>query len=657
MNLAGIPLLPLGSKVIEVVRMNTKKFYIVFFSILALALPSFESVSGSPRAIQNDDACDQPPPRIHAQQDTVCSGQPVLLWAEGCINGVVKWSNGLEGDTIVSRPATTRIYTATCQTASCQSDASAPLTVHIPMPTIPVLSAEKRTICAGESTRLLASGCSGTVVWSNGATGTEITVRPAQTTRYTATCRESASTACISCFAEELEIRVLQQPELRLSAPAEFYCPGDTLTLSVQGCTGKVTWPDQTTGNFTKVTLSQAMSIEALCEQESCSWTTNTLTLQVSEPPVPHVSAEKSTACFGERVRWSAQGCYEQEIRWSNGMRGAEIFLEATQSYNLSAWCERGSCKSAPSRPVQLTVLPKVTAPTLVQRTNTCPFVTLDLYTTLAEPTATGRIEFRYTADVSSPVLAHPEVVGAGRYYAFRKTDSGCYSEAIPVDITIVACESAVPVCHYFPTTVKLSQDSLVRTEILVKAEVGGFVQPGKWISNGSGTFSSPDSVATIYTPSAEDQLVGQVLMTYTTQDPDGSGPCEVASAKLLVSLSASPLSGAGVQEPASPTPTEPPSEIASESPTTSELFVPDGFSPNNDGINDRFVVRNVPSSVQVSLEVYNRWGQLIYANADYRNDWNGTGQGAQEVADATYFVLVRLSDGQEKVKFITITR
>ena len=657
MNLAGILSLSPASKVIEVARMNTRKFCVVFISILAVTLTTLRWGSGSPLARQNDSLCDQPPPRIQAQQDTVCSGQPVLLWAEGCTNGVVKWSNGLEGDTIVSRPATTRTYTATCQTTSCQSDASAPLTVHVPMPAIPVLSAQKRVVCAGESTRLLASGCTGTVVWSNGATGAEIAVRPHQTTRYTATCRESASTACISCFAEELEIRVLPQPELRLSASADFYCASDTVMLSVQGCTGKVTWPDQTTGNFTKITLSQTTSIEALCEQEGCLWTTNTLTLQVSEPPVPHVSAEKSTACFGERIRWSAQGCYEQEIRWSNGMRGAEISLEATQSYSLSAWCERGSCKSASSRPVQLTVLPKVTAPTLVQRTNTCPYVTLDLYTTLAEPASTDRIEFRVTADASSPVLAHPEVVGAGRYYAFRKTDAGCYSEAVPVDITIIACESAVPVCRYFPTTVRLFQDSLVRTEVLVKAEVGGFIQPGKWISHGSGTFSSPDSIATIYSPSAEDRLAGQVLLTYMTQDPDGGGPCEAADVKLLVSLPVSPLSGAGVQESTSPRPTEPPSEIAPELPTTSELFVPDGFSPNNDGINDRFVVRNVPSSVQVSLEVYNRWGQLIYTNTDYRNDWNGTGQGTQEIADATYFVLVRLSDGQEKVKFITITR
>jgi hypothetical protein len=55
-------------------------------------------------------------------------------------------------------------------------------------PVIFKLAAETPVICAGDSTKLIASGCLGTVTWSTGENGNEITVRPERTTEYSATC-------------------------------------------------------------------------------------------------------------------------------------------------------------------------------------------------------------------------------------------------------------------------------------------------------------------------------------------------------------------------------------------------------------------------------------------------------------------------------------
>jgi len=62
-------------------------------------------------------------------------------------------------------------------------------------PAAPSLSASPTSINAGQSSTLSASGCGGTVAWSTGQTGNSITVSPAQTTTYTATCSESG---CVS---------------------------------------------------------------------------------------------------------------------------------------------------------------------------------------------------------------------------------------------------------------------------------------------------------------------------------------------------------------------------------------------------------------------------------------------------------------------------
>ncbi len=92
------------------------------------------------------------------------------------------------------------------------------------------------------------------------------------------------------------------------------------------------------------------------------------------------------------------------------------------------------------------------------------------------------------------------------------------------------------------------------------------------------------------------------------------------------------------------------------------DLFIPEGFSPNNDGINDYFVIQGT-QGLTVHLEVFNRWGHVVYKSDDYKNDWNGTSNtgvlngDAQGLPEGTYFYLVRLSDGREFVRYMTINR
>lgn len=79
------------------------------------------------------------------------------------------------------------------------------------------------------------------------------------------------------------------------------------------------------------------------------------------------------------------------------------------------------------------------------------------------------------------------------------------------------------------------------------------------------------------------------------------------------------------------------------------DIFVPGGFSPNQDGTNDYFVIRR-PSQTTIQLEIFNRWGNLIYRSADYKNDWNGrTNQPGNvlgpEIPDGTYFYIINGTD------------
>jgi gliding motility-associated-like protein len=51
-------------------------------------------------------------------------------------------------------------------------------------------------------------------------------------------------------------------------------------------------------------------------------------------------------------------------------------------------------------------------------------------------------------------------------------------------------------------------------------------------------------------------------------------------------------------------------------------IEIPNVFTPNNDGANDEFYIRNLPDNSTVS--VASRWGAEVYASSNYKNDWNG---------------------------------
>jgi len=62
------------------------------------------------------------------------------------------------------------------------------------------------------------------------------------------------------------------------------------------------------------------------------------------------------------------------------------------------------------------------------------------------------------------------------------------------------------------------------------------------------------------------------------------------------------------------------------------DLFIPNGFSPNGDGINDLVEIRSL-SIVSMTMQIYDRWGALIFESNDQENSWDGTYNGSKQDA------------------------
>ncbi|WP_316818893.1 gliding motility-associated C-terminal domain-containing protein, partial [Pedobacter nyackensis] len=75
---------------------------------------------------------------------------------------------------------------------------------------------------------------------------------------------------------------------------------------------------------------------------------------------------------------------------------------------------------------------------------------------------------------------------------------------------------------------------------------------------------------------------------------------------------------------------------------TPPPVEIPNTFTPNGDGKNDNFLIKGLESYDDVSLFVYNRWGDEVYRSNNYKNEWNGNG-----LNDGTYFYVLKLKKGK----------
>ncbi len=88
------------------------------------------------------------------------------------------------------------------------------------------------------------------------------------------------------------------------------------------------------------------------------------------------------------------------------------------------------------------------------------------------------------------------------------------------------------------------------------------------------------------------------------------------------------------------------------------DIFIPNAFSPNGDGVNDYFTAFGGSNIAQVkTLRVFNRWGAEVFANQDFSvnvetEGWNGTFKGkVMEPGVYVYYVEVVYINGAVKIK------
>ena len=94
------------------------------------------------------------------------------------------------------------------------------------------------------------------------------------------------------------------------------------------------------------------------------------------------------------------------------------------------------------------------------------------------------------------------------------------------------------------------------------------------------------------------------------------------------------------------------------------DLFIPNAFSPDGDGVNDTWEIRGIEKAIGYKLIIFNRWGIKVYETSNYKNDWAGTSQIDSFISrdnilpEGTYFYSIIWGDQTEPSRgFVYIKR
>ena len=86
-------------------------------------------------------------------------------------------------------------------------------------------------------------------------------------------------------------------------------------------------------------------------------------------------------------------------------------------------------------------------------------------------------------------------------------------------------------------------------------------------------------------------------------------------------------------------------------------LKIPNAFSPNGDGINDTWQIPYLDTYPNAAVQVYDRYGRIVYNSKGYALPWNGTLAG-KPLAMGTYYYIVSTGFGRQPVSgSVTIMR
>lgn len=338
-------------------------------------------------------------PQIIITGDTsICIGQTSIVEATGGYS--YHWSTGENSPLLVTTPTqtTTRILEATSE-SGCQSSRIVTIAVN-PLPNPSILG--ESVFCQGDSSTLYASG-GVDYLWSNGASGSEISIK--NTGIYVVTVTNAFG--CTNTASHSITANA--QPHITITGDTIF-CQGSNSQLTAIGGTSFL-WNTGVSTQSTIVSHSGLYTVTAT-NNNGCS-STKSVHITSIPAPIGNIIGE-TRICEGERTLLTATG--GTSYIWNDGSTEPTLSVTQAGTYTVTISNEEG-CTSIVSKNV--TTLPRPNA-TIAGNTELCAGNSTTLI-------ATGGISYLWN---DSTTTSFKNITETGTYSVIVTDNNGCSAVA-----------------------------------------------------------------------------------------------------------------------------------------------------------------------------------------------------------------------------------
>jgi len=503
-----------------------------------------------------------------------CPGSSVTLTAPASASYL--WSTGATTQNITS--SITEEYTVIVTDANgCVAPESFPVntTLYVTPAAPTINSTGTYPVCIGQTAQLSSSPAT-QYLWSSGPTTQNISVTAAGT--YTV--RITDANGCQSLPSAPFNVTFLPLPVAPIISavgPSTF-CNGETVDLQAVG-NGTVNWNNGATGALITVGLSGQYTA-TLTDMNGCV-SNNSSPFQVNVLATPSNATIQVSGptdiCEGDSVRLTAN--VAPSYVWSNGSTSQSIWVYSTGTYSVTI--NGNSCPPAidqASKNVQVRPIP--VPEIFADKRRDC--MPVEIAFGMNTP---GIGPFSYLwrfGDGTTSTSAFPEHVytRAGFYeVTLILTDViGCSGQVSEKDFIEVLLR-AIPVINVVPRVTTFSSPNVTLISQTLNAD--SLI----WDLGPLGVFTGDTIIVTL-------PDTGYYPFEYTVETVDG---CEVSLKDRMQMIE------------------------------DFNIFVPNGFSPNDDGLNDIFVpICSGISSKGYQFMVFNRWGEEVFSSTKLGEGWDG---------------------------------
>ncbi len=612
-----------------------------------------------------------------SQNSSICIGQSssinINFSGTGPFNFV--YSNGIQNfnatsvtnsATITLSPGTTTTYTLiSVSDANCTGTVSGSATISVnPLPTPSVTG--NTVFCQGDATVLNAGNGYQSYVWSNGGTGQTINTGTAGVYVVTVTdgngCSNTASVTVI--------VNPLPTPQI---TGTNIICDGSTTTLNA----GNYTSYQWSTGNnsSTLTTGTAGNYVVTVTDANGCSGTSPAFSLIVNPLPTAVIS-QNSTICAGQSatVNLTFTGTGPYNFTYSNGFQNFNgnaagntttltISPGVSTTYTLVTVSD-AHCTGNVSGNAIITVnplpTPSVTGVNLICDGATSTFTT-GTY-----------ISYQWSNGANTQQIT---VQTAGNYVVTVTDENGCTATASrelivnPTPVASFTNDSSLtcdkPFINFYNYSSYPPGSVFVwefgdGTQSAQVSPSHVYNEPGTYsvsltitTSNGcTGNIQQnvvveflPFPVADFYTDKKEVSITNSTVrmidqsqhaVAWLWDFGDGNGSTDRSPAhnfsdygKYRIKQIVTNIAGCRDEK--------------EQEVYVTPFFVPNAFTPNDDGLNDYFFNAGYEMNLQsFQMAIWNRWGQKVFETDNPNSQWNGKAKDGKQVAEGVYVYQIK---------------